>query len=197
MQILLVPTTNPEVKPTGGESAMFTEADKSLQRVDTGSTSSNSTSGNTGSTRTNAVNASVNSTMSGKYDDKENYQSGGNVIGKEMTRSSVKNIDAFAIGLKNEFNNFKTTTALVFKAKAGAALEIFTDYMSLIRAHVQDYVGNTKNVADNKATDRQTNYNNNPQPQKGGGVTVDADGNEHHFTKNANGRWQETIIKRK
>ena len=105
--------------------------------------------------------------MSGKYDDKENYQSGGNVAGKEMA-ASIKNIDAFATGLKNEFNNFKTTTALVFKAKAGAALEIFTDYMSLIRAHVQDYVGNTKNVADNKATDRQTNYNNNPQPQGGG-----------------------------
>ena len=162
------PAANPGVKPTGGESAMLTEADKSLQRVETGSTSSNSTSGsNTGSTRTNAVNASVNSTMSGKYDDKENYQSGGNVAGKEMA-ASIKNIDAFATGLKNEFNNFKTTTALVFKAKAGAALEIFTDYMSLIRAHVQDYVGNTKNVADNKATDRQTNYNNNPQPQGGG-----------------------------
>ena len=162
------PAANPGVKPTGGESAMLTEADKSLQRVETGSTSSNSASGsNTGSTRTNAVNASVNSTMSGKYDDKENYQSGGNVAGKEMA-ASIKNIDAFATGLKNEFNNFKTTTALVFKAKAGAALEIFTDYMSLIRAHVQDYVGNTKNVADNKATDRQTNYNNNPQPQGGG-----------------------------
>jgi hypothetical protein len=101
-----------------------------------------------------------------KADDKnvENTKQGANAIGDRMAKSGTtkENFNTAVKTISEVVNQYKNIYGIIFSQKLNAAKQIYKDYMSLLRAHVRDYVGDTKTPDTVQQTG--TNYNaGNPQ----------------------------------
>ena len=120
---------------------------------------------NTAQDKTDAANirdASAKGYTKAADDNEDKTKQIGDAVGKTVVGAN-KDVDEFLKAVKDYFNSYRTRTGYIFSQKSTAAKQIYTDYMSLLRAHVRDYVGDTKSNDSPQQTG--TNYNTN----QGGG----------------------------
>ena len=125
------------------------------------SASSGGTNNNTG-TRTTAVQASSQSTIKGEYSKKSDYENRAEHSGK-VAAYTKQDITTYINALNKGLNSYKNLVGIVFSGKANAVVQISKNYMDLIRSHVNDYVGQSDNTADNTVQRPGTNY---PKPEQ-------------------------------
>jgi len=129
--------------------------------INTTNANANAPKNNTPS-RVSATTASTSSTVNGEYSSKEDYQKSGDRSIVNASNSK-QDIDKYLSTLLKGLNEYKTRAGLIFSAKANATVEISKNYLDLIRAHVNDYIGQQNNIADNSVQKPGTNYTNNQQ----------------------------------
>lgn len=195
--------TNPQQEAVQYNSyIMFTEAEEDNSNSDSGNSGQNTGSGtqqnddskdslksNIGpSKNSNAISQMDSYKDRSGYDDekKQNVQ---DAAGNETEESMNKMLDKW----------LRVCRAII-SAKLTAVQQISNDYMKIIRLHVQSYVGNDKNDADNKSKQAATDYakqntnNNNNQQQDTNNASKKAKGENKIQDKNKN---DSTISKEK
>ena len=162
---------NQQSKPVPHESAINMTGSYITEKLDInasgGSTSTNTS--NTSGNRTTAVDASSSTNISNQAASDDDYKAVGSKVGNIVDKqtTSKENATAALNMVANILKSYRDECVCVLVSKMNAAREISSDYMDLIRAHVQSYIGQPNNTSDNVPVGNGTNYPKGNTPENG------------------------------